>query len=330
MDKYFLCLANSYKHDNRCLAGIELNKTNRGFTIKKDDWGHPIWFRPINRYTDMGAIPNAEAENIELLDIVKVENVQACPDGAQQENYYYSTLYVVDSMDLSTDKLDEIARTNRRVIFGNQKSSIHHDYYCNGLDYSIIMIKATDVKCYQKERDGKQPQPRLKFEYKNCTYDFPVTDPQFRQVMDNDLQAANSAENYYITLSLGTLFDGMHFKLVAAVICKGQKSSSRHLSPKNIASDSAQLSYQMHKSGYSIEQIANHRGVTVGTIASHLIPFVKSGHINIHDLASYSDINRIATYKRTHPNETKLKPYYDAFNGDISYDTIKLILASLE
>ena len=330
MDKYFLCLANSYKHDNRCLAGIELNKTHRGFTIKKDDWGHPIWFRPINKYTNMGAIPNAEAEDIELLDVVKVENVQACPDGAQQENHYYSSLYVVDSMDLSTDKLDEIARTNRRVIFGNQKSSISHDYYCNGLDYSIIMIKASDVTCYQKERDGKLPQPRLKFEYKNCTYDFPVTDPEFRQVMDNDLRAANSAEDYYIILSLGTLYEGMHYKLVAAVISKGRKSISKQSPTRDVANDSAQVSYQMYKDGYSIEQIAYHRGMTEGTITSHLVPFVKSGQINIHNLVNYNEIVRVTKYKKTHPDETKLKPYYDAFDGEISYDTIKLILASLE
>jgi uncharacterized protein YpbB len=85
----------------------------------------------------------------------------------------------------------------------------------------------------------------------------------------------------------------------------------------------------MYKEGYSIAQIASRRGVTEGTIVTHLVPFVKSGYVEIHDLASYSEINRVTTYKRTHPEETKLKPYYDAFDGEINYDIIKLILASL-
>lgn len=329
MDKYILCLANSYKHDNRCLAGIELSKTNRGYSVKKDDWGHPIWFRPINRYTNMGAIPNNEAEHISLFDVVKVEDVLSCPDGAQQENHYYSAIYVVDSMEISMDLLDDISRTNRRVIFGNPKASIHRDYYRNGLDYSIIMIKASDVKCYHKEREGKQSQPRMKFNYKNSTYDFPVTDPDFRNLMDLDLEDANKAEHYYLTLSLGTLYEGMHFKLVAAVIHKGRKSTSKKTQELEIVSDSANTTYKMFKEGYTIEQIACKRNMSASTISTHLVAFVRENKINISQLAAFDEIRRVIQYKRLHPDETKLKPYYDAFNGEISYDTIKLILASL-
>ena len=81
--KFFLCLANSYKHDNRCLAGVLAKPNyNGGYDIIQDDWGHPIWFRPINRWTDAGAIPNDEAEGIDFFDVIEVKDPEPCPDGA--------------------------------------------------------------------------------------------------------------------------------------------------------------------------------------------------------------------------------------------------------
>lgn len=34
-------------------------------------------------------------------------------------------------------------------------------------------------------------------------------------------------------------------------------------------------------------------------------------------------------YMRQHPNETKLKPIYEAFDGTISYDDIRFVIAAL-
>ena len=214
MDKYFLCLANSYKHDNRCLAGVEVSAEGKLLT---NEWKHVNWFRPINRYTDAGAIPNEEASGIELFDIVKVNNIVPCPDGAQQENYYYDSLEKIGHVAPNEMLLKKISYTNRKVLFGNPQQSISHEYY-ERLDYSILMIEAKNVQCYLKDRINKQPQPRICFEYKQHKYDLPVTDPDFRHVIERDLVQANSADHYFLTLSLSAECEGWHFKLVAGVI----------------------------------------------------------------------------------------------------------------
>lgn len=40
MDKYFICLANSYKHGGRCIAGIEVQVTSGGYNVVKEN-GRP-------------------------------------------------------------------------------------------------------------------------------------------------------------------------------------------------------------------------------------------------------------------------------------------------
>ena len=327
MDKYFVCLANSYKHDNRCLAGVLVEKSLNEYTIVTDYWNHPKWFRPINESTIAGAIPNEEAEDIELLDVIKAENVSACPNGAQQENYYYSRLLKVGELKLTDKLLEQLSKTSRKVIFGNKNAYVTHDYYEN-LEYSIIMIEAYNVCCYLKEREEKLPQPRMKFSYKDNKYDFPITDPDFRHIVECDLEEANGAERYFLTLSLGTICDDKHFKLVAGVVKKGIKT--HNISSIIGINESSKISFSMYRKGYSIEEIATEREMTIGTIANHLIPFVKNGEIDIHELVESDDIKRIVNFQKSHPYEDKLKPYFEAFDGEISYDTIRFVLATIK
>jgi len=325
MNTYFLCLANSYKHDNRCLAGVEVQRNTSGFALIKDDWGHPIWFRPISKQLDTGAIPNEEALSIALFDVVEATDISRCPDGAQVENHYYKTLSVVDHMEPTTSVLDELSKTNRRVLFGNTFSSISHEQY-ESLDYSILMIKATHVRCYLKERTDKQPQPRIKFEYRNIQYDFPVTDPDFRHMMESNLEKVNSSDTYYLALSLGIICEDKHYKLVAGVIQSFSEQSNPVMADIPV---SARETFMLFQQGLSVDQIAQHRGMTLSTISSHLVPFISKGLIDIHNMVSYDAFCKVRSYQINHPDEDKLKPYYEAFNGEISYEDIRFILASL-
>lgn len=165
MNKYFLCLANSYKYGNRCLAGVEVEKNGDEYEIKTDNWGHPIWFRPVNRWTESGEIPNHESDEIDLFDVVLATDIESCPDGAQVENYYYDELQFIESVEPKDDFYTTLSNTNRIVILGNQYASISDEQYYR-MDYSILLIEAEDVLCYLKEREQKQPQPRIKFSYR--------------------------------------------------------------------------------------------------------------------------------------------------------------------
>lgn len=338
MDKTFICLANSYKHGNRCIAGVEMefDPQRNSYSVKRDANELPIWFRPIHREAEAGAIPNSEAQGIDVLDIVIAHNVEHCPDGAQMENYNYSSLEKVSRLKNIQD-LDGFVDHVHKTLFGNKGVAVHEDNYGN-LNYSILLIKCSTVEFYQKDRSesNKEPQPRGKIMYNDTEYDLPVTDPAFRRIIHNDLDQANSYVHYYITLSLGVEHNEWHSKLIACVIpIEGatqtnvpplQNNTENKVRSKD---ESQRISYNLFQQGLSIEQIAARRGLVSGTIGTHLTHFVESGELDIRRLVSDDKINRVVQYKRTHPDEDKLKPYFDTFNGDITYTEIRWILAAM-
>lgn len=351
MDKTFICLANSYKHGNRCLAGIEIDlyPQRNSYSVKRDANGNPIWFRPVHRTAEAGAIPNSEAQSIVVLDIVKACLVEPCPDGAQTENYYYSRLEKLSRVSRNTKNLDGFIDNSHSVLFGNRGAAVPPDRFVN-LDYSVLLIKSSQVEFYMKDRAewNKEPQPRGKVMHNGTEYDLPVTDPIFRQVIQNDIEKANSYADYYITLSLGVEHDEWHSKLIACVIPINQvfnaypeseqpapqtevRQTTQNRGQRVIRrEDSARISFDLFRQGLSIEDVAQRRSIAPGTVASHLLVFIKSGELNIQRLVSDDKILRVRNYKRSHPEEDKLRPYFEAFNEEISFDEIKWVLAAIE
>ena len=340
MDKTFICLANSYKHGNRCIAGveIELYPQRNSYSVKRDANGNPIWFRPINRQAEAGAIPNSETQGISVLDIVKAYQVEPCPEGAQKENYYYRRLEKVSRVSRNAQNLDGLTDNTHNTLFGNRGAAVPPNRF-EDLDYSVLLIKCSTAEFYQKDRSEweKEPQPRGRVIFNGTEYDLPVTDPFFRQVIQNDIEKANSYADYYLTLSLGVEHDEWHSKLIACVITIAGASQTDVPPPQHNAGnrmpprdDSQRISFNLFQQGLSIEQIAESRGLVPSTVGTHLTRFVESGELDVRRLVPDEKIRRIAYYKRTHPDEDKLKPYFDAFNGEITYTEIKWVLAAID
>ena len=78
MEKYFVCLANSYKHGGRCIAGVEVEWIHEHWRIVRNEYGCPKWIRPLSRQTGTGEIPKELALNFMTLEIVKLEGVLDC------------------------------------------------------------------------------------------------------------------------------------------------------------------------------------------------------------------------------------------------------------
>lgn len=94
--------------------------------------------------------------------------------------------------------------------------------------------------------------------------------------------------------------------------------------------DSSRVSMDLFKEGLSINEIAARRGLVPSTIENHLLKYVESGEINVKQLVSEDIINKVLIYNKAHPQEDKIKSYFDEFSGEISYGDIRFVLTALK
>lgn len=215
MDKLILCLANSYKHGGRCIAGIEVSLQEGQLSINKSSYGIPIWIRPVSNRA-AGEVPLSDAIGIKVLSVVKIVNACYAGSGSHSEDYYYAKLQLLDTLNPSDEFLKKYTDTWHNCIFGNKGRALTPDAFQNG-DYSLMLIRTEGSEIYLDTR--YTPKPRIKFNYNGNEYDFPITDPEYlnRLRLDDSLYRSGYGV-LYIVASLGVIHDGWHSKLAATII----------------------------------------------------------------------------------------------------------------
>lgn len=215
MDKLILCLANSYKHGGRCIAGIEVSLQEGQLSINKSSYGIPIWIRPVS-HSAAGEVPLSDATGIKVLSVVKIVNACYVGSGSHSEDYYYTKLQLLDTLNPSDEFLKKYTDTWHNCIFGNRGRALTPDAFQNG-DYSLMLIRTEGSEIYLDTR--YTPKPRIKFNYNGNEYDFPITDPEYLNRLRLDASLYKSGYGVlYIVASLGVMHDGWHSKLAATII----------------------------------------------------------------------------------------------------------------
>ena len=219
MDRYLLCLANSYKRGGRCVAGVEVRQENGGrWRLVRDEKGNVKWVRPIAS-TEFGEIPNSKALLVSLFSIVKLTEVEAMPQDAHVEDVRYGELEVVDYRPITEKQLEQFVDIRHSKIFGNKGKAIS-DERVESVGYSLMLVKVWNMMTYRVlYEDNERPKVRMRFIYCGVEYDLPVTDPGYLdRVQMGQVELDKEVEYGYLTLSLGLEHEGWHHKLVAAVV----------------------------------------------------------------------------------------------------------------
>ncbi len=90
---------------------------------------------------------------------------------------------------------------------------------------------------------------------------------------------------------------------------------------------SKEQTFRLFKEGMSLQEIAAVRGYTVGTLESHLTPYITSGEINIDQLVSEEKQKTILKALEKFDKSEGLNPVKSKLPSDISFSEIKFVLA---
>jgi hypothetical protein len=228
MRKTIVCLANSYKHGGRCVAGICLDDGK--------------WIRLRSRDGDGSLAPHEYALNdghgeLRLLDVFEVDLHYAIPSDCHPEDWVTSPqfwrLIERPCSDKTWKKVAE--RVERRgPLLGGYSDRVWASYFKNKpAEASLALVCPTDVWWWAREERGKIKYRAL-FKLNNITYDLAVTDPRWLEQMrllpagiyPHRLLAPETAETW-LAVSLSEAFSpggggAAHFRIVAGVIVRSE------------------------------------------------------------------------------------------------------------
>ena len=208
-----LCLANSWKPGGRCVAGLSSDGT---------------WIRPVST-PESGALANAQlmlaelGRSVEPLDVVAVPLERPVPLASQPENWlipdapwrHLRSVEVADVWDLL-----EQSEYCESVLFGTHYDAVNSlEIPEDGIKDSLALVKVQHPTFYSRERWGRRPQVRARFEYAQVEYDLSVP---FAHDLGSDEPGCRSASNWWFTVSLGEEYPNgnylWHYKLIAGAL----------------------------------------------------------------------------------------------------------------
>lgn len=109
------------------------------------------------------------------------------------------------------------------------------------------------------------------------------------------------------------------------------KNNNNPISPKtkqtSISSHSAEISLSFFQEGFSVDEIASKRGLSVSMIEQHLILFVTSGQLSAEQLISKQKLNLILNTIQKTVEQPNLKSLKEILGDEFSYNDLRIGLA---
>lgn len=221
-----VCLANSYKHENRCVAGISL--ISRRWIRLVEDTARGCLTRERTCYAD-----GTEAA---ILDVMEAETGERCATPSHPEDVRVTAQRWerIRRFDQPRDAMFLAAQVKKgpallggcgdRLYAGRTRAAQFAS--------SLELIHPEDLWWWIREEKGKRKNRAL-FRLGGVgrvRYDLALTDPRWLEALHpvapgiypHSFFFKGAAPDTYLTVSLSEEFEHFHYKLVAGVIVSGK------------------------------------------------------------------------------------------------------------
>ena len=101
--------------------------------------------------------------------------------------------------------------------------------------------------------------------------------------------------------------------------------SERRAKVDKVTKSTRDQSFELFRSGLSVEKIAEKRKLAVSTVEGHLATFVESGELEVGELVSPERQKAIGAVLNELPEESRLSEVHSALGGEYSYGEIRMM-----
>ena len=232
--KRIVCLANSRKEGDRCIAGKELLADGRigGWVRPVSDRGDEAVNALERQYRDHG--------EPRVLDVMDVPVLEPRPNTYQAENWLldphplHPPVYWSKVRRVTPDDLPQFTDPTGPLWINEHGSDKGRNdrirlYLANTLDSSLRLIQVdrlelstTTVKSTFKSQGEPLYRVHGRFRHDGVEYRLNVTDPLYEQAYGKLPNSKSLLDACFLTISLGGPYRGCAYKLIAAVIASSE------------------------------------------------------------------------------------------------------------
>ncbi len=225
--KRIVCLANSRKMSGRCIAGKEILINESGGVTGTGDWIRPVSDRPSEEVSEHER-QYVDGKDPQVLDVIDVPLLNSQPKDYQQENWlidnhrYWTRVAHIDPSQLNqfTDSR-ALLWTNSSSTYNGRNDRVPQSTAI-GLRDSLRLLRVNgltlSVSAPGEAFGNYRRSVQGRFLYNETDYWLRITDPnyerQYLQQPDGNYQIGEC----FLTISLGELYQGYSYKLIAAII----------------------------------------------------------------------------------------------------------------
>lgn len=280
----------------------------------------------------IAALPTLKAEYYRqlLLELFSFTDLKACEDSLYRvlTEYFYKypkiiTLHKMAIIDLD-ERIMSISSKWKSIICNMTTDQLHEDDFLQRMKKGALYFHSQLTEIFSHLLDmTKGVQSNNKIAYKR--FDNNYADLLQTYVVKHELlgriMEKGFSINSYLTAKQEAILNSLEEKTG-----RNRKNKIEETTPKVPKISTGEVTFNLFKTGKSIEEIAKERNLTPATIQGHLIPYIQKGEIKLNEVIDEGKAKTILQKIQLAGKEASLKAIKILCPADITYTDILLIM----
>lgn len=280
----------------------------------------------------IAALPTLKAEYYRqlLLELFSFTDLKACEDALYRvlTEYFYKypkiiTLHKMAIIDLD-ERIMSISSKWKSIICNMTTDQLHEDDFLQRMKKGSLYFHSQLTEIFSHlldmtkgvQSNNKIADKRFDNNYADLLQTYVVKHELLERIMGKGFSI-----NGYLTAKQEAILNSLEEKTG-----RNRKNKIEETTPKVPKISTGEVTFNLFKTGKSIEEISKERSLTPATIQGHLIPYIQKGEIKLNEVIDEGKAKTILQKIQLAGKEASLKAIKILCPADITYTDILLIM----